>query len=89
LTRRCTGGECHDKNFLIEAIAIEQLPADFSGAWQIVDLASSQDHVMLRVMLPRTHEEARVTFSREGLKRLRTGLAHRCCNLGRAIVCSC
>jgi tetratricopeptide (TPR) repeat protein len=40
-----------------------------------VDLASGQDHRTFRVTLPRTHEEAHVTFSREGLKRLRNGLA--------------
>ena len=59
---------------LIDAISIEQLPADLTGAWQIVDLASGQDHVMFRVILPRTHEETHVTFSKEGLKRLRIGL---------------
>jgi hypothetical protein len=30
---------------------------------------------MLRIVLPRSHEEAHVTFSREGLTRLRVGLA--------------
>jgi tetratricopeptide (TPR) repeat protein len=60
---------------LIETIAIDQLPADLTGAWQIVDLASGQDHAMFRVLLPRTHEEAHVTFSKEGLMRLRAGLA--------------
>ena len=39
------------------------------------DLASGQDHSMFRVRLPRTHEEAHVTFSAEGLARLRNGLA--------------
>jgi hypothetical protein len=60
---------------LIEAIPIVELPADLSGAWQVVDLASGQDHAMFRVVLPRTHEEAHVTFSKEGLARLRNGLA--------------
>jgi tetratricopeptide (TPR) repeat protein len=60
---------------LIESIGIDQLPADLTGAWQIVDLASGQDHTMLRVTLPRTHEEVHVTFSKEGLMRLRNGLA--------------
>src|SRR5262249_12185212 len=60
---------------LIEAIGIDQLPPDLIGAWQIVDLASGQDHTMFRVTLPRTHEEVHVTFSQEGLMRLRTGLA--------------
>jgi hypothetical protein len=60
---------------LIEAIGIVRLPADLTGAWQIVDLASCQDHTMLRVTLPRTHEEVHVTFSKEGLMRLCNGLA--------------
>src|ERR1700738_1732104 len=60
---------------LIEAIPLAQLPADLTGAWQVVDLASGQDHIMRRVVLPHTHEEAHVTFSREGLTRLHSGLA--------------
>ena len=60
---------------LIEAIPVDQLPADLTGSWQVVDLASGQDHAIFRVILPRTHEEAHVTFSKEGLMRLRTGLA--------------
>jgi len=60
---------------LIEPIPIERLPADLTGAWQVVDLASGQDHTMLRVILPRSHEECHVTFSKEGLTRLRSGLA--------------
>ena len=60
---------------LIEAIPLADLPEDLSGTWQVVDLASGQDHAMFRVALPRTQEEAHVTFSREGLARLRGGLA--------------
>ena len=60
---------------LIEAIPIADLPADLTGAWQVVDLASGQDHRMFRVTLPRTQEEVHVTFSKEGLTRLRNGLA--------------
>jgi hypothetical protein len=60
---------------LIEAIPVADLPADLTGTWQVVDLASGQDHTMFRVTLPRTHEEAHVTFSKEGLTRLRNGLA--------------
>ena len=60
---------------LIEAIPVAELPDDLTGTWQVVDLAAGQDHVMLRVILPRTHEEAHVTFSKEGLTRLRNGLA--------------
>jgi tetratricopeptide (TPR) repeat protein len=60
---------------LIEAIPLADLPEDLSGTWQVVDLASGHDHEMFHVALPRTQEEAHVTFSREGLARLRGGLA--------------
>lgn len=60
---------------LIEAIPVEKLPVDLTRAWQVVDLTSGQDHAMFRVIMPRTHEEAHVTFSKEGLARLRNGLA--------------
>jgi formylglycine-generating enzyme required for sulfatase activity len=60
---------------LIEAIPVADLPADLTGTWQVVDLASGQDHTMFRVTLPRTHEEVHVTFSKEGLTQLRNGLA--------------
>jgi tetratricopeptide (TPR) repeat protein len=59
---------------LVEAIPIAELPGDLTDAWQVVDLASGRDHVMLRVTLPRTHDQLHVTFSREGLARLRNGL---------------
>ena len=35
---------------LIEAIPIAELPADLTGTWQLVDLASGQDHAMFRVI---------------------------------------
>jgi hypothetical protein len=60
---------------LIEAIPLADLPEDLSGSWQVVDLASGHDHEMFLVALPRTQEEAHATFSREGLARLRGGLA--------------
>ena len=60
---------------LVEEIPIAELPPDLTGAWQVVDLASGQDHLLLRVTLPRTQEESHVTFSKEGLARLRKGLA--------------
>jgi hypothetical protein len=60
---------------LIEAIALERLP---TMKWQVVDLAvdltSGQDHTRFRVQLPQ-HEEVDVTFSTEGLARLRDCLA--------------
>ncbi len=61
---------------LIETFEPAELPAELSDTWQVVDLASGRDHQMFRVTLPRTHEECHVTFSREGLKRLRRGLVN-------------
>ena len=59
---------------MIENLAVDQLPQEIVGTWQIVGLAVGRDHVMLRVVLPVTHEEAHVTFSAEGLQRLKHGL---------------
>jgi WD40 repeat protein len=59
---------------LIEDIAVGELPATLTGTWQLVPLASGRDHIMLRAVLPGTHDEVHVTFSREGLTRLRIGL---------------
>ena len=59
---------------LIESFEPAELPAELSGTWQVVDLASGRDHRQFRVTLPRTHDECHVTFSQEGLKRLRVGL---------------
>src|SRR6201998_3314488 len=59
---------------LIEPIDATELPEDLTGTWQFVDLAAGRDHELFRVTLPRTHEECHVTFSREGLTRLRNGL---------------
>ena len=59
---------------LIEDRPVSELPEDLTGTWQIVHLASGRDHVMLRAVLPITHDEAHVTFSAEGLQRLKHGL---------------
>jgi formylglycine-generating enzyme required for sulfatase activity len=59
---------------LIEDLTVDDLPVNLTSAWQIVRLAAGRDHVMLRAVLPITHEEAHVTFSAEGLQRLRHGL---------------
>ena len=40
----------------------------------IVRFASGRDHVMLRAVLPITHEEAHVHFSAEDFQRLKHGL---------------
>jgi formylglycine-generating enzyme required for sulfatase activity len=59
---------------LIENLAVSDLPEELAGTWQIVRLAAGRDHVALRVVLPVTHEEADVSFSAEGLQRLKRGL---------------
>ena len=59
---------------LIEDIPIADLPATLTGTWQLVPLASGRDHVMLRAILPGSQDEVHVTFSQEGLTRLRIGL---------------
>ena len=59
---------------LIEDLPIGDMPPDLAETWQLVRLASGRDHVMLDARLPVTHEEVHVTFSREGLSRLKNGL---------------
>lgn len=60
---------------LIETIPVAELPSEITETFQMVDLASGKDHRMIRVEMPRTHEEVHVTFSQEGLSRLKQGLA--------------
>jgi formylglycine-generating enzyme required for sulfatase activity len=59
---------------LIEDLPIGELPEDLTGTWQIVRLATGRDHLVLRAVLPITHEESHVHFSAEGLQRLKHGL---------------
>ena len=59
---------------LVEDLAVADLPVYLTSTWQLVRLCSGRDHVMLRVTMPITGEEAHVTFSAEGLARLETGL---------------
>jgi hypothetical protein len=59
---------------LIEDLPLGALPEDLADTWQIVRLATGRDHVVLRAVLPITHEEAHVHFSAEGLARLKRGL---------------
>ena len=59
---------------LIEDIAVASLPVNLTGTWQMVNLAVGRDHVMLCASLPITGSEAHVTFSTEGLARLKSGL---------------
>jgi len=57
-----------------EGLAIVDLPADVTSHWQLVNLATGRDHQQFRVTLPVTGEEQHVTYSHEGLSRLKAGL---------------
>jgi formylglycine-generating enzyme required for sulfatase activity len=59
---------------LVDDLPTEQIPKDLAESWQLVRLGSGRDHLVLRVILPVTHEEMHVTFSEEGLHRLKAGL---------------
>ena len=59
---------------LIEDIPMSDLPVNLTGTWQLIRFYSRQDHVMLRVTIPISGQEAHVTFSADALARLRTGL---------------
>jgi formylglycine-generating enzyme required for sulfatase activity len=59
---------------LIEDLEIADVPEDLTSEWQLVRLATGRDGVPFRVVLPITHEECHVTFSAEGLQRLKHGL---------------
>jgi formylglycine-generating enzyme required for sulfatase activity len=59
---------------LIENLTVAELPQELTGTWQIVRLATGRDHIVLRAVLPITHDEAHVHFSAEGLQRLKHGL---------------
>src|SRR4051812_1421336 len=59
---------------LIEGLSDTDLPGDLTDEWQIISLASGTDGVTLDALMPTTHKEIRVTFSQEGLLRLKHGL---------------
>lgn len=59
---------------LIEDLPVADIPNDLSGEWQLVQLASGRDHVMLHAVIPITQQEVHVTFSAEGMQRLKHGL---------------
>jgi TIR domain/AAA ATPase domain len=53
---------------------IGDLPPEFTGTWQVIDLAGRQDLRVFRVPHPDSHEEQHIAFSQEGLLRLKHGL---------------
>ena len=57
-----------------EGLSVRDLPSDVTSTWQLVDLAAGRDHKQFRVTLPITGEEVHVTYSLEGLARLKNGL---------------
>lgn len=59
---------------LIEDIPIESLPSELTETWQLVNLATGNDHEISRVVHPKTGEEQHIHFSLSGLTRLKSGL---------------
>lgn len=59
---------------LIEDLPMERLPKELVDTWQVVNLASGNDHKIISVKHPLTSEEKHVHFSVFGLTSLKTGL---------------
>jgi len=59
---------------VVEDISVADLPFNLTSTWQVVQLCSGTDHVMMHVTMPVTGKEEHVTFSTEGLGRLKVGL---------------
>ncbi len=57
-----------------EGLTIGDLPHDVTSTWQLVNLATGRDHQQFRITLPITGVEEHVTYSHEGLARLKAGL---------------
>ena len=57
-----------------EGLTVADLPHDITSTWQLVNLATGRDHHQFRITLPVTGEEVHVTYSLEGLTRLKGGL---------------
>ena len=59
---------------LVEEVDLADMPVELTRTWQVVHLAAGPDHVVLHAKLPLSGDEVPVTFSKEGLARLRSGL---------------
>ncbi len=59
---------------LIDTTPIVDLPQYLKDTHQAVSLALGEDHLVFHPKMPVTHEEGQVTFSAEGLARLKAGL---------------
>jgi hypothetical protein len=57
-----------------EGESVGDLPPDVTSTWQVVNLATGRDHQQFRTTLPISGDEVHVTFSLEGLARLKLGL---------------
>ena len=64
----------HIIGILIEDIDINTLPEELTSTWQLLNLASGNDHQIIATVHPDTGEEQHVHFSKAGLTRLKTGL---------------
>ena len=59
---------------LIEDIDIDTLPDELTSTWQLINLATGNDHQLIAAVHPDTGEEQHVHYSKTGLTRLKTGL---------------
>lgn len=59
---------------LIEDIPVATLPQELTETWQLVNLATGNDHEVSRVIHPDSGKEQHVYFSHSGLARLKVGL---------------
>ncbi len=59
---------------VVDDLAIPELPDYLTETHQAVALGAGADHRVFRVRRPETQEEHHVTFSKEGLARLKAGL---------------
>lgn len=64
----------HIIGILIEDIDINTLPEELTSTWQLLNLASGNDHQIIATVHPDTGEEQHVHFSNAGLTRLKIGL---------------
>jgi len=59
---------------LIDDLSVPELPVYLRETHQAVALGAGADHRVFRPIMPVTHQEGHVTFSKEGLARLKAGL---------------
>ncbi|HEX4497026.1 MAG TPA: toll/interleukin-1 receptor domain-containing protein, partial [Thermoanaerobaculia bacterium] len=60
---------------LIDDTAVEDVPAEIRGVWQLTDLIHGSDFETFSVLPPPGYSPTPVRFSREGLESLRLGLS--------------